>query len=413
MGGHLLAAGMQAPPARQGLTVLLGFAGVLLLLIVLVHLVVRRNGGWRALGRGLRREAALTAAAFVAPFQAQLRYRRHLRLLVRLLGTRAGWADAEGALLWAATVRPDVRPYAALLGPEMVGVLVAAGPADPPEPPDPWFPDDADPRLWWIDRAHVAGPAAAGSGSRPAAAPLLVALGTDGEDAMLLDMMAGPAVMAVDGEPRTARAIVQAVAAQLDARLPAGSVTVAAGVSPQYSGPDPARAVATAARAAASGGPAFAVCPVAPLEQPVPDGVRLIVAGEARGRARLLAAGRDGLLLVHGTPLRPDAVALPPALARILGGLPPYAGHGGHTYAGLADAGSDLVEPLPPTAGTPQTSASGERATAPRPAVHHQDDDLIEPAEPTLLGAVHGQDDDLIEPAEPTHLGGVSATRGP
>lgn len=355
----------------RGVPGLIGLGGLLLLLAVLAHLAVRRGGGWRAARRRARREVAATAAAFAAPVRAQLRFRRDVRLILRLLGGRAGWADAERALLNAGLV-PDVRPYAALLGPALVGVLVACGPGTPPQPPEPWTVDDADPRLWWIAREDVAA-AATGVGRT---APLLAVLGTDGRHAVLLDLADGPAVLEFGGERGLARAVLQAVAAQLDTRLPVGAVTVADGVHPQHQGPDPAAALVTAERAAAGGHPAFAVCAAVVDEVRPAAGVRVLTLGGARGTARLLTADRDGLR-IRGSGLRVDAVALARATARILPSLPPHpafdaapADDADLVEPGLAEQDPvepDLAEPAP---GEPERPvAPGTAAAAASPAV--------------------------------------------
>ncbi|MFJ9951303.1 hypothetical protein [Kitasatospora sp. NPDC091207] len=334
----------------RGVPGLIGLGGLLLLLAVLAHLAVRRGGGWRAARRRLRREAAATAAGFAAPVRAQLRFRRGLRLMLRLLGSREGWADAERAVLGAGVV-PGVRPYGALLGPALVGVLVACGPGAPPRPPEPWVVDDADPRLWWIAREDVT--ATPVGGGRPA--PLLALLGTDGRHAVLLDLADGPAVTEFGGERGLARAVLQAVAAQLDTRLPVGAVTVADGVHPHHPGPEPAAALLAAERAAAGGHPAFAVCATVVDEERPAAGVRVLTLGGSRGSARLLTADRDGLR-IRGSGLRVDAVALARATARILRGLPPHPAFD----AAPADD-TDLVEP--DLTGPTPTTATGTTAT--------------------------------------------------
>ncbi|GII52602.1 hypothetical protein Pth03_09910 [Planotetraspora thailandica] len=361
--GPRILAALAAPAQGRDLTVVLGVAGGLLLLAVLVHLIVGRLGGWRAVRRRVRREVALTVTAFTAPFRARVRYRRRLRLLVRLLGQPAGWADAERAMLNAA--RTGIRPYAALLGPDRVGVMIASGPGDPPQPPDPWVADSADPRLWWIDRARVSAPAHTGG-----TAPLLVAVGTDGDNAVLLDLMPDPPVIAIGGDPRMARPVLQTIAAQVDARLPEGAVTVAGDVHPRHPGPDASDALAAAARHAASGSPSFAVCGAAPVGVPVPRGVRLITAGVARGRAWLLTADRSGTMLVHGSPLQVDILPLPAAMARVIGTLPAYE----TAYEGLPQSvAADLVAP-PPADPPARSAVNGSRS-----GVSSAVDDFTEP----------------------------------
>ncbi|MFE2727483.1 hypothetical protein [Kitasatospora sp. NPDC059327] len=351
----------------RGVPGLIGLGGLLLLVAVLAHLAVRRGGGWRAARRRLRREAAATAAAFAAPVRAQLRFCRGLRLILRLLGDRAGWADAERAVLGAGLV-PGVRPYGALLGPALVGVLVACGPGTPPGPPEPWVVDDADPRLWWITREEVA--ATPVGGGRPA--PLLALLGTDGRHAVLLDLADGPAVTEFGGERGLARAVLQAVAAQLDTRLPVGAVTVADGVHPHHPGPEAAAALLAAERAAAGGHPAFAVCATVVDEERPAVGVRVLTLGGSRGSARLLTADRDGLR-IRGGGLRVDAVALPRATARILRGLPPHPAFDAAPADDTDLVEPDLTGPTPPTPpgepgpGEPTTgtTVTGTTVTAP------------------------------------------------
>ncbi|MFD8322349.1 hypothetical protein [Kitasatospora purpeofusca] len=320
-------------PAMPGTTTLIGIGGVVLLLAVLAHLAARRAGGRRVLQRRLRRELALTAGAFAAPVAARLRYGRQLRTVRRLLTDRAGWVDAERAALGAGRVA-GARPYAVLLGAHTTGVLVACGPGRPPVPPEPWVVDEADPRLWWAARDELRSTAAEGG-----PAPLLALIGTDGPRAVLLDLATGPAVTEFGGDRVLARAVVQAVAAQLDARLPVGAVVVADGVHARHAGPAPVEALAEADRFAADGEPAFAVCPAAPDGFRPATGARMLVLGGARGSARLVTVDRDGLRL-RGTALRVEVVALARATARILRALPPYP-----AFAPAELDDSDLVEP--------------------------------------------------------------------
>ncbi|WP_159400437.1 hypothetical protein [Streptomyces sp. XY431] len=334
-----------------GTTTLIGIGGVLVLLAVLAHLTARRAGGWRLFRRRLRRELAVTARAFAAPFAARHRYARQLRTVRRLLADRAGWADAERAVLGAGRVA-GVRPYAVLLGAHTVGVLVSCGPGRPPVPPEPWVVDAADPRLWWSARDELRSTAADGG-----PAPLLALVGTDGPAAVLLDLATGPAVTEFGGDRVLAHAVLQAVAAQLDARLPVGAVVVADGVHARHAGPAPVEALAAADRVAADGEPAFAVCPVAPAGFRPATGARLLVLGGARGSARLVTVDRDGLRL-RGTALRVEAVALARATARILRALPPYP-----AFAPAELDESDLVEPggvVPESGELPESGESSE-----------------------------------------------------
>ncbi|MEV5411201.1 hypothetical protein AB0K60_20465 [Thermopolyspora sp. NPDC052614] len=343
-------------PARPMLPTLLGMLGLLILAIVLTHLAVRRYGGWRVVRRAVAREIRHTVAALTAPARTRRRHRRQLRLLTELLTEPEAWTDAEQAMLRAEAVAPGLEAYGVLLGADVVGVFVGGAPGEPPQPGEPWVVDELDPLLWWIDRADVPGAAGPRHGATSRTAPpLLVALGVDLEYGVLvalLDLIRGPATVSVGGEPRIARAVLQSIAAQLDARLPAGALTVADGVHDHYGGPDPVAALAAAERRATPGEPAFAVCAAAPPGRRPTGGARLI-AGEARGTARLVETARDGGVLVHGIPLYADTLALPEAVAEVFGELPPYPTPQ-HTAG-------DLVEPA---------LAPPGRAARPAPSPH-------------------------------------------
>lgn len=295
--------------------------GVLVLLIVIANRLARRVGGWYFVRRRVRREIRLTLAAFAAPVRRWLRYRRQVRLLSRLLGDPAVWEAGEQAMRSADAATPgDCRPYAAVVGADLVGVLLAG--RDVPRATDPWTADDADPRLWWSVREtwhETAPPGARGRGV------LLASVGLDGERAVFLDLTDGPPVTALYGDEHACRTVLQAITAQLDRRLRPGAVTVAEGVHPRHPGPPAAQALQDAAGwQDACGAPAFAVC-AGPLAEPVPDGgPSVLVAGRVRGRARMLSVGRDGSVAVHGSPLRPMATALPIAVARRVTRIPPY-----------------------------------------------------------------------------------------
>ncbi|MFG2957298.1 hypothetical protein ACGF5O_26685 [Streptomyces sp. NPDC048291] len=382
------------------ITTLLGLVGVLVLVLAVTHWLVRRGGGWKALWRRLGREIGLTVKAFTGPVRTELRYRRGLRLLVRLLRDPAVWADAERATALAAAVRPGVRPYGVLAGPEWMAVLVAADGDALREPPEPWAADESDPRLWWIDRADLT------DDGVESAVPLLVCVGHDMGHAVLLDVRSGPPALSVYGPSRaarSARAVLQALAAQLDARLPEGRVAIAAGVHPRHPG-------MPAAAAVGQPGIEVAVC-ADPLEHPLPSGVRLLSLGVARGRARLLEIAPDAVLTVHGAPAaaRVDVLPLSRAVARTLAALPPGPELPHDEPAGPADAVSaadpDLLphEPDLDAGAAPAAGPTGVSAT--RPAA------VPEPAAVPVpvRAAASESDDDFAEPST-SEAAGVSAT---
>ncbi|GAA4235093.1 hypothetical protein GCM10022254_41580 [Actinomadura meridiana] len=295
--------------------------GVLVLLIVIANRLARRVGGWYFVRRRVRREIRLTVAAFAAPVRRWLRYRRQVWLLSRLLGDPAVWGAGEEAIRSVDAATPeDCRPYAAVVGADLVGVLIAG--RDVPRPTEPWIADDTDPRTWWsvreIWQETAAAPPPRGR------AVLLTSVGLERDRAVFLDLAEGPPVTALYGDERARRAVLQAMAAQLDRRLRPGAVVVAEGVHAHHSGPPAEQAMRDAANwQDACGAPAFAVC-AGPLAEPVPpDGPSVLVAGRARGRARLLSVRRDGSVAVHGSPLRPTATALPIAVARSVRTIPP------------------------------------------------------------------------------------------
>ncbi|MGY5012484.1 hypothetical protein ACWCY6_31080 [Streptomyces sp. 900105755] len=381
-------------------TTLLGLVGVLVLVLAVTHWLVRRGGGWKALWRRLGREIGLTAQAFTGPVRTELRYRRGLRLLVRLLRDPAVWADAERATALAAAVRPGVRPYGVLAGPEWMAVLVAADGDALREPPEPWAADESDPRLWWIDRADLT------DDGVESAVPLLVCVGHDMGHAVLLDVRSGPPALSVYGPSRaarSARAVLQALAAQLDARLPEGRVAIAAGVHPRHPG-------MPAAAAVGQPGIEVAVC-ADPLERPLPSGVRLLSLGVARGRTRLLEIAPDAVLTVHGAPAaaRVDVLPLSRAVARTLTALPPCPELSHDEPADPVDAVSaadpDLLpdEPDLDTGAAPVAGPTGVSAS--RPALAPEPAAVPVPAPAAALDS----DDDFAEPST-SEAAGVSAT---
>ncbi|MFE0633219.1 hypothetical protein ACFW3D_40615 [Streptomyces sp. NPDC058864] len=375
--------------APAGWTRLIGLIGLLILVVVLAHWIVRRKGGWGALRRRVARELTTAARAFATPVRTELRHRRGLRVLGRLLRDSAGWTDAATALRRAAAERPDARPYAALLGTDVVGVYSAHGHGEGALP-EPWARDAAEPRLWWISRSDLGTAAETGHGGE---APVLVCLGRAGADAVLLDLTAVPPAVSVTGERRTARAVLQALAAQLDARLPAGRVVVGAGVHPRHDGP---------ADVFERPGSGYAVSAEAP-ERNRPAGMRLLTLGVAHHSTLIIEANRDGHLRLHGGPpaLTVDALPLARVVSRLVHTLPPVPGDDDGAVPNppkalrTPSADDDLVETgLPPT-------AMAVSATAPRP----------QPAPAPAAPAAAEPGDEDGDLAEPTAFGpaGVSA----
>lgn len=311
----------------------LGIIGVAVLCFVLLRYWAMRWGGWRAWAARLGRELALTAAAFAEPPRSWLRHRSALRLLVRRLREPATWQDAERALAAARTADLPGAPYAALVGARTVTVLLAGR-----EAPEPWT----------VARADLPPVTPQAAGARP----IVVALGTqrDGgeQQCAFLDLAVGPPVLSAAGDGKASRALLQALAAQLEARLPRPLVVVAEGVHRRH----PGQPVRTAYRTARDTRHRLGLAPVLvttelpdplPPELAAPPGdepvLRVLVLGEARGYARLLVTERHGRVAVMGTPLVPRCDGLGRAVARVLDTLPPVL-----VPASAAAAADDLLE---------------------------------------------------------------------
>ncbi|RSS83225.1 hypothetical protein, partial [Streptomyces sp. WAC06614] len=303
--------------------------GIALLVLLLVRHFAMKLGGWAAAGRKVRREAAVTAAAFASPVRAWLRYRRVLRMLVRRLGDPESWRDAERALAAARSAAAPAVPYAALVGD--VGITVLLAGRSVPGPPEPWEAEPDLPGQWTALRAELPMVVPEAGLNRP----VLIAIG--GEDAAagrcaFLDTASGPPALALDGDRRAGAALLPALAAQLGVRLPGGQVVVAEGVLPGF----PGEPVREAYRTAKDTPPRLGVAPflVTPeLPDPLPPELagppgevppmRVVVRGPGRGYVRRLFADRHGQLCLPGTPLLLMAHALPRAVARTLKRIPP------------------------------------------------------------------------------------------
>ncbi|MER7279221.1 hypothetical protein ABT369_32765 [Dactylosporangium sp. NPDC000244] len=284
---------------RGPISLLIGGLGLFILALVLASRAVRRAGGWKAVLRQGRREIALTGAALVRPVRVWLRYRRNLRRLTRALADPSARDTVRRALEAAAT--GPAQPYAVLVGPAAAGVLLAG--RDPGTPPPPFTADEHDPRLWWADLADLATLDGEGAGEP-------VALGIARRDLVAyLDLHTGPPLTAGAGDPRTARALIQAMAAQLDRARP-GRVQVTAGVHPRFPGAGPTPDTM------------FVVCPEPP-DEPAGRGVRVLAVKGAHGHARLITTERGGRVRIAGVPLDVDTAALPKAVARLLRAAPP------------------------------------------------------------------------------------------
>ncbi|UGQ12766.1 hypothetical protein LO772_03850 [Yinghuangia sp. ASG 101] len=336
----------------------LGIVGAVLVVFLLLRWWAMRKGGWKAWWRWLCREVALTANAFAAPVRAWSRHRGDLRLLVRLLRNPTTWRDAERALSAARIAAAPARPYAAIVGPRTVSVLLAG--ANIPAPKGIWgvVPGE-DGHLWTTARTELPSATPEADGARP----VVAALGTTERRCAFLDLSVGPPMVGVDGDRRSRHAVLQALAAQVDARLPESLVVVAEGVHPAFRGIP----VRDAYREARRTPPRLDIPPVlvaAELPDPLPTdldapGLRVLVQGEGRGHVRALLTDRRGQLAVVGTPLLVRCTALGLAVARVLRHIPPVLPPApaatalpGGASAGLFEEEPATVPHAGPTTGT-------------------------------------------------------------
>ncbi|SFD55619.1 hypothetical protein [Streptomyces aidingensis] len=351
----------------------IGILAVLLVLFLILRHFAMRLGGWRAAWRRVKRECAVSAHAFAAPAKAWLRHRRSLRVLVRGLRAPATWRDAERALAAArqAAAGAGGVPYAALVDDVGVTVLLAGRRPRPPEE-EPWWGDEERPDCWSVDRDALP-PVVPVPDQTP---PVLVALGEDGGCCVFLDVAAGPPLLNVEGDRRAATAVHQALAAQLDVRLPDGLVVVAQGVHRAFPGLEVRAAHRRAEELPARGG----LVPwlvTAELPDPLPPGIaapaaaraagpRILLRGPGRGFLRTVLSDREGRLAVAGTPLLVAGNALSRAIARVLSDIPPVLppGPGSVSTAGRDAARAFAEDDERPGAAAADGAARHEHADA-------------------------------------------------
>ncbi|MGI5176182.1 hypothetical protein ACQEVZ_07640 [Dactylosporangium sp. CA-152071] len=368
---------------RGPISALLGGLGLLVLALVLLQRAVRRAGGWRVVRRRFAHEVRRTAAAFGRPVRRWWRYRRRLELLSGLLADPQTWTTAAAAL--RDIPLPGRRqPYAVILAGDAVGVYFAGAPCEAPDDSS-WTADEDDPLLWWTPRD----PNAPGD-----ATPVLVAAGV--EDArggvVFLDLTAGPATVATTGDDRTGRALVQSIAAQLEARLPGGAVTIGPGVHPGFDGE-----LTTPASE-------FHICAGVPGSTRTE--LRTVRIGGAQGHARLLVADRTGLVRPAGTPLVLDVTALPRSVVRTLATIPPAPRR--PDTGPLLDEDAFVASLDGPSSRPPVRAATAPEADPEAPPPGEAADAGAPPVRP--VSATTHDEDEFDEPERPAP--GVSATRG-
>ncbi|CAG6390569.1 hypothetical protein NMG29_09345 [Streptomyces cocklensis] len=397
-------------------TPVLALAELLILVLLLLHWVVRRQGGWRIARRRLGKQIRLTAGAFYEPVREFLRFRATVRQLTRLL-VSTGPAEVARAAL--DDVDAEVTPAA----PDAFGLAVAVRPPSRrsdgdvtvrlagrgvPEALYPWETRGDDLR-WHTTAAEVAEraeqtlrqaqreilgdqdtqQAAQGQDGAdpdalvvPAPPRLLVPLGLDGAAAVFVDLLRGPGILSTYGDRRATRSFVQAAAAYLDLPDGGAEVVVAKGVHPRFDGPhldealdslegsvpDPAR-------------PVVVVCSAPDTDQSLrlsrmaAQGLlRALVVGSVNGHRLEVRVNSRGRVEIPGWGITTDAAPLGPAVARTArkggsqrtkragGGIPP-APSGPRPPRFRPEAPTIPLPPLPTRAG--RTVPSEPQATEP------------------------------------------------
>ncbi|MFH8343265.1 hypothetical protein [Streptomyces sp. NPDC018045] len=332
-----LALGM---PDRTSWLILIGFLVVLVLLIWLIARTVRRQGGLRRTCRRIAWEVRMTARAFTAPLRAYLRHRRCARTLAGYFADPAAY-DVSRAALDRADADAGDGCYAptVLLAParDRVHVVVAGrDPAGATGPVLPWTDAKDEPGEWtWSAPADAVRGSSAAHG-RAVRLPLVLGVDRKATGVVLVDWLRGPAALAVEGDTRVTRSVLQALAAQVD-RMPDGPpVLVAHGVHPRFPGRPLDELLGELATdrwaapegAAAPGVPAGADVPVVACWAPTAEQAARLADLCARGRARALVGGRlpgacwvlhaepDGRLLGPGPRVDVESPALGPVVAR-------------------------------------------------------------------------------------------------
>lgn len=245
---------------------------------------VTRPGRFRRTWRGAKRQVRLTGRSFVEPFRAGRHHRRLLRLLTDRIADPRTTALAERALGAADAILADAPgsyAHSAAIGGTAVTVQVAG--RGLPQPPLPWRTGSATSWQAPLDACAEA------DGDR-VRLPVVVSAYEDG--AMVLDLLRGPGLVTVEGEATPARALLQALAAQLELRPERTELVVARGVHPRYEGPDLSLVLDALERSTddrGAPGHTTVVC-VDPDEHQAPRIQRLAAAG----RITFLVRGRVG-----------------------------------------------------------------------------------------------------------------------
>ncbi|WP_158692571.1 hypothetical protein, partial [Streptomyces clavuligerus] len=447
----LLALGL---PDRRSSVILIGLATAFVLLLWWLIRAIRAQGGVRPAWRRLVWEIRTTRRAFTQPVRARRVHRRRVRTLTAYFADPSAPA-AMTAALDAAERSSGTGCHGAAVGlsPERDRVAVVVTGRSPVEPVAPWHDVSAAPGGWsWsapvdsvlpapTDEATEAdanggngGNGGADRADEPTAGRLLLALGVDRTAAgpVAVDWADGPPAIGVEGDQRTARSVLQALAAQLE-RVPGGpDVEVTRGVHARYPGrdldavldgldsPDDGR---DGLVDGAAGQPPVVVCWAPTGEQRArlaglcaSGRVRALVGGaRVPGRCWSLHAEPGGRLLGPGLGVDVESAALATAVSRTLrrhrrrGSVPPDA----PTPPGRPQTSLEKPPRSAAPAIAPVTTAASAPPPDPRTAYSlAKPGPTTGPPVPAPRASVAASAEDLTEPGElpPARGGGADGS---
>ncbi|MEU5159065.1 hypothetical protein AB0G74_05560 [Streptomyces sp. NPDC020875] len=278
-------------PDQRSSFVLAGLTIALVALIWLLIRAIRRQGGFRPACRRLAWETRMTRRAFTEPFRARSAHRRRIRTLTSFLADPAVPARVDRVV--------DGAREAAGEGCSVPVVLVSADRAEYTAVIAGRDPRPA--RLPWHEESRSPGPRTrtVTASEIPAAVPydptLPLVLGSDrlSGATVIADWADGPPVISLEGDTRMVRAVVQALAAQLDLAARGPRVEIVRGVHPRWPGRD-LDTVLDELENAGPSGEAGAATPPPVLVCWAPAGRQRerLAALCAEGRTRALVGGR-------------------------------------------------------------------------------------------------------------------------
>ncbi|MFI1826060.1 hypothetical protein ACH41E_06335 [Streptomyces sp. NPDC020412] len=224
-------------PDQKSSFILSGMALAVVVFIWWLVRAIRRQGGFKPACRRLAWEAGMTRRAFTQPFRDRGVHRRRVRALSSFLADPGAPAVVDRAFVGAERVAGEGchAPVVALSADRRRVAVVVAGRSPRPAAP-PWRGAGAEPGGWsWTADAADLGPDAELPSARRTL-PLVLGVDRLSGGTVVADWTCGPPAVSLEGDSRVVRAVLQALAAQLDL-LPGGpAVEVTRGVHARFPG---------------------------------------------------------------------------------------------------------------------------------------------------------------------------------